>query len=37
MPIAHEVHAVFCEGKDVRAWVTDLLGRASRDEVAGLA
>lgn len=37
MPIAREVHAVLYEGKDVRASVSDLLGRASRDELAGLA
>jgi glycerol-3-phosphate dehydrogenase (NAD(P)+) len=37
MPIAREVHAVLYEGKDVRASVADLLDRASRDELAGLA
>lgn len=37
MPIAREVHAVLYEGKDVRTSVTDLLDRASRDELAGLA
>jgi glycerol-3-phosphate dehydrogenase (NAD(P)+) len=37
MPIAREVHAVLYEGKDVRASVTDLLGRAYKDELAGLA
>ena len=37
MPIAREVHAVLYEGKDVRSSVADLLDRASRDELAGLA
>ena len=37
MPIAHEVHAVLYEGKDVRASVRDLLARESKDELAGLA
>jgi glycerol-3-phosphate dehydrogenase (NAD(P)+) len=37
MPIAREVHAVLHQGKDVRSSVTDLLDRASRDELAGLA
>jgi glycerol-3-phosphate dehydrogenase (NAD(P)+) len=37
LPIAREVHAVLYEGKDVRASVTDLLARESRDELAGLA
>jgi glycerol-3-phosphate dehydrogenase (NAD(P)+) len=37
MPIAREVHAVLYEGKNVRASVTDLLDRTSKDELAGLA
>lgn len=37
MPIAREVHAVLYEDKDVRASVADLLDRASKDELAGLA
>jgi glycerol-3-phosphate dehydrogenase (NAD(P)+) len=37
MPIAREVHAVLYEGKDVRACLTDLLARSSKDELAGLA
>lgn len=37
MPIAREVHAVLYEGKDVRSSVVDLLGRESKDELAGLS
>jgi glycerol-3-phosphate dehydrogenase (NAD(P)+) len=37
MPIAREVHAVLYEGKDVRSSVADLLGRRSREELAGLS
>jgi glycerol-3-phosphate dehydrogenase (NAD(P)+) len=37
MPIANEVYAVLYAGKDVRASIDDLLARASRDELAGLA
>jgi glycerol-3-phosphate dehydrogenase (NAD(P)+) len=37
MPIVREVHAVLYEGKDVRSSVADLLDRASKDELAGLA
>ena len=37
MPIAREVHAVLYEGKDVRTSLVDLLGRESKDELAGLA
>jgi glycerol-3-phosphate dehydrogenase (NAD(P)+) len=37
MPIAREVHAVLYEGKDVRASLVDLLGRASTDELLGLS
>jgi glycerol-3-phosphate dehydrogenase (NAD(P)+) len=36
MPIAEEVNAVLYEGKDVRASVTDLLSRTSKDELTGL-
>jgi glycerol-3-phosphate dehydrogenase (NAD(P)+) len=37
MPIAREVQAVLYEGKDVRASLADLLGRASTDELLGLS
>ncbi len=36
LPIAQEVHAVLYEGKDVRASVSDLLARESKDELSGL-
>lgn len=35
-PIAREVHAALFEGKSVRRCLVDLLGRESKDELAGL-
>lgn len=36
MPIAREVHAALFEGKNVRRCLVDLLGRESKEELAGL-
>lgn len=36
MPIAREVHAALFEGKSVRRCLVDLLGRESKEELAGL-